>query len=483
MIRRFLACGVGLVLAFACSNENVLPDDPKASAAGRGGRATESDAAGLFPEGAAGSGAASGWYCATDDYADGLVCDCNCGATDPDCADPNHAVAGCGVGQRCAERGVCIPADWTCAADDFGDGSVCHCECGAPDPDCDTPGASVEGCTAGERCGRGRCVPEAWTCDQARYSDGTSCECTCGAVDPDCDDPALGTSDCGGAPYVCKAPGDCTYGAPSRSCALGADCGGVSCCTAATIPGSTYGMGRGPTEDYPFALASETPERQVTVTEFDLDVFEVTVGRFRRFADFFDGTAPPEGAGAHPRVPGSGWQAAWDAELPEGDYIPHFCGALYAQPALNDQVPICVSWYLAFAFCIWDGGRLPTEAEWELAAAGGDEQRLFPWGDEVDLGVEVAGIGAFLPASSLVRSGRWGHAGLGISVTEWTLDAFAVDAYATHPTCSDCAHLDPTATERVVRGGAGSLLTYYRSAFRSGQSPQNPSGFRCAYDR
>jgi formylglycine-generating enzyme required for sulfatase activity len=43
-------------------------------------------------------------------------------------------------------------------------------------------------------------------------------------------------------------------------------------------------------------------------------------------------------------------------------------------------VPInCVTWHEAYAFCIWDGGFLPTEAEWELAASGGEE-RVFPYG-------------------------------------------------------------------------------------------------------
>lgn len=105
--------------------------------------------------------------------------------------------------------------------------------------------------------------------------------------------------------------------------------------------------------------------RRVRVGPFLIDRTEVTREAYRRFLDA-TGYRPPR---VDEPWAQDGWN--WDGiEFPDG----------------TGQHPVVlVSWYDARAYCRWAGGRLPTEAEWQIAALGpADAETLYPWGDAYD---------------------------------------------------------------------------------------------------
>jgi formylglycine-generating enzyme required for sulfatase activity len=248
-----------------------------------------------------------------------------------------------------------------------------------------------------------------------------------------------------------------------------------------------------------------------TVSNFMLDKYEVTVGRFRAFVNAGLGTQaspPAPGAGAHPNLAGSGWDSTWGTSLVTNTATLTSglkCNATYQTwtdaAGANENKPInCVSWYEAMAFCIWDGGYLPTDAERNYAASGGNEQRVYPWSNpansatidctyanyKIDNPAGMYCVNGTTGAANRVGSespkgdGKWGHSDLAGNVIEWTLDWNATYSME----CSDCANLTPSST-RVLRDGTftDADVSFLHAASRTSGNPSAriySRGLRCA---
>ena len=400
-------------------------------------------------------------------------------------------------------------AEPTCT-DDTKNGNETGKDCGGGTcPACPIGG----GCIVGPDCESsvclgGTCIPEG--CGD-KIKNGSETDIDCGG--PTC--PACGegkgcgtNSDCMGgncAASVCAEPPSCKPGGDGLSnCGPSGD---QSCCTSTMAPGGTFfrsydGVSLGFTSQaYP-----------ATVSAFRLDKYEITVGRFRQFVAAWNGSwRPAAGAGTHTHLNSGmgaaatgggyemGWDAAWESNLATtasvwGDASHLACSATQATwtSAANgkENRPInCLTWYEAYAFCIWDGGFLPSEAEWNYVAAAGSEQRVYPWSSppsSTTIGCTYANYdncvatGTNNVGSEPDGNGMWGHADLAGNVFEWNLDSHD-DAYATP--CSDCANVS-VAPKRVCRGGAfasaaGPVLVSSRLGVAQGARSWS-IGARCA---
>ena len=255
------------------------------------------------------------------------------------------------------------------------------------------------------------------------------------------------------------------------------------------VPGGTYVVG---SDLEPWAYDNERPAHAVRLEPFWIDTVPVSCGAYLDFVDAGgyderrwwsdEGWAWRNEAGLqHPefwrREPGGGWS------------VLRFGRRTDVRP---DEPVQHVCWYEADAYARWAGRRLPTEAEWEVAASavpGGGRHR-FPWGDRppdphtANLGQRHDGpapVGAYPAGAS-----AWGcHQMLG-DVWEWTSSEFEpYPGFRSFP-YREYSEVFFAGGYKVLRGGSWATSPLMaRTTFRNWDHPirrQIFCGFRCARD-
>jgi formylglycine-generating enzyme required for sulfatase activity len=237
------------------------------------------------------------------------------------------------------------------------------------------------------------------------------------------------------------------------------------------VPGGTFPMG---STEFP----SESPVHDVTLSPYYIDQYEVTNGSWTACVAAGE-CDPPVDTGTFDGTP------------------------YYGVTAYQDYPVIYVSWDSADAYCSWRGARLPTEAEWEMAARWDPDTKQvtqYPWGDDWDESrlnycdssclipdFKDATYDDNWPQTSPVGLFEAGVSPLGVydmagNVAEWVADWYSRSYYEDSPAS------DPggpaSGTVRVVRSGGWSLDSFWnRSTARNNFAPDSAIasiGFRCA---
>ena len=218
----------------------------------------------------------------------------------------------------------------------------------------------------------------------------------------------------------------------------------------------------------------EAPIHTVTLDAFEMDIYEVTNAEYA-LCVAAGVCSPPDFTGSYTR------------------------DSYYGDPAFDNYPVIYVTWFQADTYCSWRGARLPTEAEWEYAARGGQEGQNYPWGNvfedgqanfcDTNCSLEWGNkdINDGYPDTSPVGSyppNGYSLYDMAGNVWEWTADWYSAEYYATvedgifNP-------LGPAEGEyRVLRGGSWYSFPFdLRVSNRSRDVPSNGDdylGFRCS---
>jgi len=254
------------------------------------------------------------------------------------------------------------------------------------------------------------------------------------------------------------------------------------------IPAGEYTIG---TDDRSVAYDNERPRHSIVVASFRIDRTPVTNGDYMEFISaggYQDGRFWSQAGRKWLAESGCVAPAYWSRE---GDA---WVGRTMDRTSVVDpRRPVChVSYHEADAFAKWAGKRLPTEAEWEIAASWdpGSGALRYPWGDEDatpldanldQLSLDTAAVGAY--PRNVSPMGCYGMIG---DVWEWTSSDFAgYPGFESFP-YREYSEAFFGSEYKVLRGGAWATRPgVIRATFRNWDLPirrQIFSGFRCASD-
>lgn len=232
----------------------------------------------------------------------------------------------------------------------------------------------------------------------------------------------------------------------------------------------------------PTTLSAEPgcPEQEINVEPFLLDVHCVTNARFQKFVD----------AGGYDALefwPEEIWPHLIELKDLTGQPGPRFWRQGRCDARLAEHPVVGISWYEAQAYALWIGQRLPSEAEWQMAASwhlnsSTDMVRRFPWGDAMDkekCNIWASRISATVPVSKYPSGAAPNHVlQLVGNVWEWTDTEYTLTDENGQPIVGEMPM-------HVIKGGA--FDTYFEmqatADFRTGQialARAHNTGFRCA---
>jgi formylglycine-generating enzyme required for sulfatase activity len=214
----------------------------------------------------------------------------------------------------------------------------------------------------------------------------------------------------------------------------------------------------------------EKPVHTVFLDAFYIDRFEVTNIAFAEFLTARGNTEDTKGRSLIDLVDP-------DVEIRQGVE-----GFEVVSTSVSKRPAIEVSWYGAFEYCAWVGGRLPSEAEWEKAARG-PRGRTYPWGERdpvSDLAIfdttDRADVGSKTNGSS-----PYGALDMTGNVWEWTQDWYDAEYYARSPSNNPPGANSGSA--KTARGGSWkSEISSLRPADRGRPAPESTGdvwGIRC----